>query len=57
VKPHAPATTNQFNLLLHPQLTGLFGAILQVLSPYPDARAAVAAALREPPAALPSPMA
>lgn len=35
----------QVNLLLSPQLASIFGAILQVLAPFPDARAAVAEAI------------
>jgi len=38
------------NVLLSPEMQGVFGAILQVLTPYPEARAAVAAALAGKPA-------
>jgi hypothetical protein len=44
VKPHV-TNNQQINVLLSPQMQGLFAAILQVLSPYPEARAAVALAL------------
>jgi hypothetical protein len=45
--PTKPLVQNntQVNLLLSPELQGLFAAILQVLAPYPEARAAVALAL------------
>jgi hypothetical protein len=40
-------TNNQVNLLLAPEMQGLFAAILRVLGPFPEARAAVALALAQ----------
>jgi hypothetical protein len=47
--PTKPLVQNntQVNMLLAPELQGLFAAILQVLAPFPEARAAVAAALAQ----------
>jgi hypothetical protein len=45
MKPSINQDNRTINLLLQPQMQSLFAAILQVLSPYPEARAAVAAAL------------
>jgi hypothetical protein len=36
----------QVDVLLHPELQGLFRGLLEVLSPYPDARSVVVQALR-----------
>lgn len=44
MKPLAKGDTN-YNILLSPQMQDLFGMILQILSPYPEARAKVAQAL------------
>jgi hypothetical protein len=41
VKPVVNQTNNTINLLLHPEMQSLFAAILQVLAPFPEARAAV----------------
>src|SRR5450755_246389 len=56
VKPTVNQTNNTINLLLHPEMQSLFAAILQVLGPFPEARAAVSEALagtRKPPKLLP----
>ena len=46
VQPSATTTHNQqINLLLSPEFQGIFAALLQVLAPFPEARAAVAQAL------------
>jgi hypothetical protein len=44
VKPTA-ITHQQINLLLSPEMQGIFLALLQILAPFPEARAAVAKAL------------
>jgi hypothetical protein len=43
--PRVTEKNQQINVLLHPQMQGLFAALLQLLAPYPEARAAVAQAL------------
>ena len=56
VKPSVNHTNNTINLLLHPEMQSLFAAILQVLAPFPEARAAVSEALagaRKPPKVIP----
>ena len=56
VKPTVNQTNNTINLLLHREMQSLFAIILQVLAPYPEARAAVSEALagvRKPPNAIP----
>jgi hypothetical protein len=56
VKPSVNHTNNTINLLLHPEMQSLFAAILQVLGPFREARAAVSEALagaRKPPKLLP----
>jgi hypothetical protein len=45
VKPVINETNQTINLLLAPEMQGVFAALLQVLSPFPEARAAVAQAL------------
>jgi hypothetical protein len=45
VSPIAIKHNSQINVLLHPQMQGLFAAILQALAPFPEARAAVAGML------------
>ncbi len=45
VKPQVSQTNQTINLLLNPEMQGLFAAILQVLSPFPEARQAVSEAL------------
>lgn len=45
VKPTFNTTNQQFNVLLDPSMQGLFAALLQILQPYPEARAAVSLAL------------
>jgi hypothetical protein len=45
IKPHLTQDNRQVNVLLEPGMQGLFAALLQVLAPYPEARAAVARAL------------
>lgn len=45
VKPSITRTNQTVNLLLNPQMAGIFGALMQVLAPFPDARLAVAKAL------------
>ncbi len=45
VRPQVTEATREINLLLDPQMQGVFGTILQILAPYPDARAAIAQAL------------
>jgi hypothetical protein len=42
VKPIIKETTNNLNLLLSPQLQGMFAVILQLLEPYLEARAKIA---------------
>ncbi len=52
VKPTVNQTNNTINLLPHPKMQSLFAAILKVLEPFPEARAAVSEALagaRKPP--------
>lgn len=44
-KPIVNETNNTVNVLLTPEMQGVFASLLQVLSPYPAARAAVAQAL------------
>ena len=56
MKPSANHTNSTINLLLHPETQSLFGAILQELAPFPEARAAVSEAPaggRKPPNLLP----
>jgi hypothetical protein len=48
VKPSVTNDNRQFNVLLDPSMQGLFSSLLQVLAPYPEARAAVALALSGP---------
>ena len=45
VRPMVNHTNQTVNMMLHPQMAGIFGAILQVLAPFPDARKAVSEAL------------
>ncbi|MBL8799670.1 MAG: hypothetical protein JNM56_37655 [Planctomycetia bacterium] len=45
VKPKITQDNRTVNLLLAPEMQGLFAAILQILAPYPEARTAVAQAL------------
>lgn len=45
VKPVIHENNQQINVLLSPQMQGVFAAILQVLAPFPEARIAVAHAL------------
>jgi hypothetical protein len=45
VKPVVTQDNRTVNVLLEPQLMGLFAAVLQVLAPFPEARKAVAEAL------------
>jgi hypothetical protein len=45
VKPIIREGNQTINVLLSPEMQGVFAAILQVLAPYPEARAAVAQAL------------
>jgi hypothetical protein len=52
VRPQITNDNRTLNILLQPEMMGLFGALLQVLAPYPEARAAVAQAL----AGLPAPV-
>jgi len=52
VKPQVSQTNQTINLLLNPEMQGLFAAILQMLSPFPEARQAVSEALantKQPP--------
>jgi hypothetical protein len=41
VKP-SPTNKQQINIFMHPQMQGLFAALLQLLAPYPEVRAKVA---------------
>ncbi len=45
VRPSPPPEGREINLLLEPQMQGVFAAMLQVLAPFPEARAALADAL------------
>jgi hypothetical protein len=45
VRPVVNETNAQVNVLLDPGMQGLFASILQILAPFPDARAAIADAL------------
>jgi hypothetical protein len=45
LKPVINQDNRQVNVLLSPELMGVFAAILQILAPFPEARAAVAEAL------------
>lgn len=45
VKAQVTQESRTVNVLLDPQMQSLFAAILQVLAPYPEARAAIAAVL------------
>jgi hypothetical protein len=56
IKPLIGPTNQTINLLLHSEMQSLFGAILQVLAPFPEARSAVSEALasaRTPPKLIP----
>jgi hypothetical protein len=55
VKPTVTLDNGSINVLLHPELVGLFGAVLEVLAPYPEARTAVAAALASKDQTVPHP--
>jgi hypothetical protein len=55
IKPVIRNDNRQVNILLEPQLMGIFSAILQILTPFPEARAAVAAALAGAKDSLPAP--
>ena len=48
VKPIVRETNQTINLLLTPQMQTLFATILQLLEPYPEARARMAGALAGP---------
>ena len=41
VKP-PPTNNQQINIFMHPQMQGLFAALLQLLAPYPEIRTKVA---------------
>jgi hypothetical protein len=45
VKPIVREGNQTINVLLSPQMQGLFATILQLLEPYPEARARIAEAL------------
>jgi hypothetical protein len=45
IKPVVHEQNTQINVLLSPEMQGIFASILQVLAPHPEARAAVAEAL------------
>jgi hypothetical protein len=45
IKPQITQDNRQINVLLSPEMQGVFAAVLQVLAPFPEARAAVASAL------------
>jgi hypothetical protein len=45
IKPQVTNDNRTVNLLLAPEMQGMFAAILQILSPFPEARAALAQAL------------
>ena len=45
VKP-LPTNNQQINIFMHPQMQGLFAALLQLLAPYPEVRARVAELLQ-----------
>jgi hypothetical protein len=45
IRPVVRESNTQVNVLLSPELQGVFGSILQVLAPFPEARAAVSEAL------------
>jgi hypothetical protein len=44
-RPIVHEENTQVNILLSPEMQGVFAGILQVLAPFPEARAAVAQAL------------
>jgi hypothetical protein len=44
-RPVVNETNQQINVLLSPEMQGVFASLLQVLQPFPEARAAVARAL------------
>lgn len=44
-KPQLTQDNRAINVLLSPEMNGFFAALLQILSPYPEARVAVAQAL------------
>jgi hypothetical protein len=50
VKPIIRENNQTINILTNPQMQTLFAAILQMLEPYPEARAAVSQALAARPA-------
>jgi hypothetical protein len=47
IRPQLKQDNRSVNIFLSPQMQGIMASILQVLAPYPEARAAVAAALAE----------
>jgi hypothetical protein len=49
VKGLAPADRRAVNVLLEPSMQALLASLMEVLAPYPDARAALAAALEKKP--------
>lgn len=47
IRPQLRENNTQVNVLLSPEMQGIFASILQVLAPHPEARAAVAEALAD----------